>query len=228
MKTTSWYMNREDRSLRAKDFWLSPYFSIRSTLYHPKNDRSLVPRVLAFSFLTIATVTLGLEYLPSPNTFQVMLLSPVIYFFTEALGGLGQILFFKAPSFPIHRSPYLATSLSNFWGRDWNVWIQDWLRDISRANGKARRSKRILIVFFISGLFHEAMVNLPYWILYGKSYFGSMLAYFCIQALALWIDKKFVSKAPRSLRRIYMWAAIVLPSPLFVNVPLLTFFGFTQ
>lgn len=226
MKFISAFINRKEFS---RDFFLkftlSPYISTRSLLYHHGKDQSLFIRFFTFTFLTVASVPLIQTYLKDLNYLKILIMSPMIYFLTESLGAFAQIVFYKVQSFSIHRSPWAATSLSHFWGRDWNLWVQDWLRDVSKTRGKRKKSYRILVVFIISGLFHEMMINFPYWLMFGKSYFGTMMAYFCIQGLALYIDKKVIHHYPKIIRRIYMWLAIILPSPLFINVPLLTFFG---
>lgn len=206
-------------------FITTPYLSVRSLHYHPPTDIPVYTRFITFLFLTAFCVVLADHVLSPLNYLEILVFSPAIYFFTEALGGFGQTLFYQSTTFPIHRRPLSAVSLGNFWGRRWNIWVQDWLRDVTDRIDKRKHYKRMIIVFFLSGLFHELMVNLPYWILYKKSYFGTMLAYFLIQAVALWIDKTFLNKSPAILRRFYLWSVIILPSPLFINIPLLTFFG---
>lgn len=209
-------------------FIKSPYLSIRSLNYHPVKDTSVLIRFILFFFLTAFFITVAENFFVPMNFFEILVFSPAIYFFTETIGALGQLLFFPTKTFPIHRSPLKAPSLSHFWGRDWNLWVQDWLRDVSQGFSHRHHKRRIVLVFLISGIFHEVMVNLPYWILYRESYFGTMLGYFLIQAVALWIDKRFMRKTPKIVRRAYFWIAVILPSPLFINTPLLKFFGLTD
>ncbi len=223
MKLISFLLSK-DKKILGK-FLKAPYLSIRSLSYHPLRDKSVVMRFLLFFFLTAFAVVMADQFLVPMNFFDTLLFSPAIYFFTEMVGAFGQILFFKTSTFPIHRKPLHAKSLSHFWGRDWNLWVQDWLRDVSEGLSRRNHNRRIILVFLISGIFHELMVNLPYWILYRQSYFGTMLGYFLIQAMALWIDKRIVKKWGPTLRRIYLWTSVILPSPLFINVPLLKFFG---
>lgn len=227
MKTVSWMM-ASDQHIGLRDFLLSPYLAPRSLNYRQCKDTSLAIRFLTFLFLTTLWVVMANEFLDPLSYPEIILFAPGIYFFTELMGSAGQLIFLHKKTFPIHRKPLQASSLSHFWGRDWNLWVQDWLRDVTQKLGRKKHHERIIAVFFVSGLFHELMCNLPYWIMYKKSYFGTMTAYFLIQALALWIDKKFVSHLAPVYRRIYLWAAVVIPSPLFINVPLLTFFGLTH
>lgn len=158
-----------------------------------------------------------------------ILLGLGIYFFTEALGSFGQGLFLlrSSPVFPIHHRPLSAPSLSQFWGRRWNLWVQDWISDLGRGFHRRPRMK-ILVSFLGSGLFHEAMVNLPHWISTGENYFGTMLAYFLIQGGGLYVDKRWVSGLSPLFRRLYGLLVVTLPAPLFINVPVLRFFGVTE
>lgn len=228
MKMVSWCLWKPRNKSLGLKFIFSPYLSPRSLRYHPKTDEELFLKLLTFSFLLTFSVLLARHFMSPLNIFEIMLFSPAIYFLIETLGTIGQVIFYKTPTFSIHRSPVFATSLSYFWGRDWNLWVQDWLRDITQSIGRGKYSKRIVVVFFISGVFHEVMCNLPYWIFYGESYFGTMMAYFFIQAVALWIDKKVVRHWPILWRRIFLWLVVIVPSPLFINVPLLTFLGLTH
>jgi hypothetical protein len=228
MKLWSWFTTSQDKRPSLWIFFTSPYLSVRSLHYkHTGKTPSLVKLPL-FSALTFGMVFIAQNYLYPLNFLDILLFSPAIYFLTEALGAFGQTIFFIHPSFAIHRSPLYAKSISHFWGRDWNLWVQDWLRDVTEGVARTTRSRRIIYVFLISGFFHEIMCNLPYWMIYRKSYFGTMMGYFFIQAVALWFDKKVLRKSPSLLRRIFLWAAVILPSPLFINVPILTFFGLTH
>lgn len=224
MKMTSWLL-RTEKKFKLQEFVRAPYLAVRSLNHGHGKDSTVVIKFLLFSTLTAVWIVLFREYFAPVSYWEILLFSPAIYFFTETMGTIGQLLFFYRKNYPIHRHPLKATNLSNFWGRDWNVWVQDWLREVTQSIGGRKHHKRIIIVFFVSGLFHELMCNLPYWLMYGKSYFGTMTAYFLIEGLALWIDKKMISQLHPVCRRIYLWLAVILPSPLFINRPLLTFFG---
>lgn len=227
MKLASWWPQK-DQKVSANDFVLSPYLAVRSLYLHHNKDQSTAIRFVLFLYLTTLWIVL-FRKIPGPlSTFEIMLFSPAIYFFTETIGAFGQLIFFRKKTYPIHRHPLKATTLSHFWGRDWNIWVQDWLREITRSTRRRKHHQRIIVIFFLSGFFHELMCNLPYWVMYRKSYFGTMIAYFLIQGLLLWIDKKMISQLHPVYRRIYLWLAVILPSPLFINVPLLTFFGLTH
>jgi hypothetical protein len=226
MKVMSAYVARENIA-SYRDFFLSPYLSPRTLrLKVSSSFSSILMTFFLSTFLTFLLIFLGKTFLPMRYEF-IILLAPVILFLTEAVGALGQLLFyaFTPHSCPIHFRPLSSRNLGEFWGRHWNIWIQDWLKDISRSI-RVSGTKRFLVIFLFSGLFHEAMVNLPYWLIYKKSYFGTMLAYFFIQAIGLKVEKNYLSGLNPVMKKTFMYLMVFLPSPLFVNVPLLTFLGF--
>lgn len=226
MKMVSWKISSDLHSQYTwKDFFGSPYVSLRSLRHHPREKQRPLRKFILFGLLTYTVVWSAGKLLGPLNFWEIILISPAVYFLTETLGAIGQLLFPFHPSLPIHHQPFLSKSLGNFWGRRWNLWVQDWLRDISDAFRGGSRFKTIAVAFLFSGFFHELMCNFPYWLVYRKSYFGTMMAYFLIQALALWVDKKYIRIRSVFWKRLYCWCAIIIPSPLFINVPLLTFLG---
>ncbi len=66
------------------------------------------------------------------------------------------------------KTPYLATNLGDFWSR-WHMSLTSWLRDYiyiplgGNRKGFARKLINVLIVFFISGLWHGASENFVIW-----------------------------------------------------------------
>lgn len=208
-----------------KTFFSSPYLSLRGLKCSTRPRLEILPRFLIYLALTVLSVYAAGFFPGELNNWKVMLISPLVLFITEAMGALGQLLFPLHNSCPIHRNPMASNALGNFWGMRWNRWVQDWLRDVSRSFKGTGRAKGIAVTFLISGLFHELMCNLPYWLVYRRSYFGTMMAYFIIQGLALWIEKKYIRVRSPFWKRIYCWCVVIIPSPLFINVPLLTFLG---
>lgn len=231
MKLLSWNFNKRHRSTSFFSFvFATPYLSVRS-------EKRLVgpgpfPLFIKFFIFLIASLIMVLfarEFLQPLTYWKVILVSPLIYFMTEALGAFAQLLFIwnGKNTFPLHDAPLTSLHLSQFWGSRWNLWVQDWFKDITESLSKQKRIIKILTIFLASGFFHEVMVNLPYWLMTGKSYFGTMMAYFLIQALGIYVDKKILCHFPPLLRRIIMWPIVILPSPLFIGPPLLSFFGMT-
>jgi len=73
--------------------------------------------------------------------------------------GVGKLLGFSLPE--NFRRPYLGVSVTDFWRR-WHISLTSWLRDYiyiplgGNRKGAARKYLNILIVFFVSGLWHGA------------------------------------------------------------------------
>jgi hypothetical protein len=231
MKAASWLVTPWQKRPAFTTFLFGwPYLSTRS-LRVVANASSASP-ILSFCLQASATfviIALARFYLSPITYLDRILLGVAVYFLTEALGSLGQLLFVwrKETISPIHHRPLSSPSLSEFWGRRWNLWVQDWIADLGRPFHRKHKQK-IIASFLLSGLFHEAMVNLPYWLYTGESYFGTMLAYFFIQAMGLYIDKKFFRHSYPHLRRLFCWLVVILPAPLFIHMPLLSFFGMTE
>lgn len=231
MKAMSWLSTPKDKRPPFLTFEFGwPYLSTRS-------HRIRSPRPVTSPWLNLAlyvtlmgTILAGVKFYLSPvGYFDRLILGFAIFFFTEAIGSLGQGLYSwrKENIFPIHHHPLSSPSVSEFWGRRWNLWVQDWIADMGRPFHRSHKMK-IFVSFLCSGLFHEAMVNLPHWLLSGESYFGTMLAYFIIQGVALYLDKRIFRHGPVMIRRVYCWLVVILPAPLFIHVPLLRFFGMTE
>ena len=130
---------------------------------------------------------------------------------------------------PIMRAPILATSLADFWGRRWNAAFHKLAHTFAflplrRSIGTGGAT---LAVFFISGLFHEAVISLPA----GGGY-GLPTVYFLIQGLGLLFER---TKTGRRLGLgfglrgwIFTAACTVGPAvwlfhPLFINNVILPF-----
>jgi hypothetical protein len=110
----------------------------------------------------------------------VMLLTFVlgIESLSRALCGLERLAGFD--TMPIIRNAYLSRTVSEFWRR-YNYRIHDWLyRNVFQASGGRRAPVRsLLLVFFVSGLFHEMMFALA-----TSQLTGYQLAFFTIQGPA--------------------------------------------
>ena len=66
------------------------------------------------------------------------------------------------------RCPYFATSIQDFWRR-WHISLSTWFRDYlyfplgGNRKGKARQILNLMIVFFVSGLWHGAALTFVVW-----------------------------------------------------------------
>lgn len=149
-----------------------------------------------------------------------------VYPFSIFIGKSVQLvsgLFHQIPV-PIHRVPYKSKNLFEFWSLRWNIWIRDWLHSLGKYVLPYSPRLRSFFIFLASGLFHECMVNIPYYLYTGKQYIGYMSLYFFIQYLGISLDKKLV-KFPR-LRYLLMWITIFAPASFFASPALMETFGF--
>lgn len=78
-------------------------------------------------------------------------------------------------------SPYLATSVVQFW-RKWHISLSDWLKNYiyiplggSRVS-QAKRYRNVFVTFLVSGIWHGASINFIFWgVLHGVFQMGEML-----------------------------------------------------
>lgn len=151
-----------------------------------------------------------------------------LYLLIDTLGNvirLGYLPFGALP--PIHDRPWAAAGLSDFWGRRWNRWIADWLFEATFQPLKRRRELALFAAFIASGLLHEYLTALPYYLKTDRSLFGLMLLYFVVQAAGVAIERRWLRGRPFA-RRLFAWAVILLPAPLVMNEASLLIFGFAR
>jgi hypothetical protein len=145
----------------------------------------------------------------------------MLWLVSEALGSL--VPFLALPSgrllpHPHGSAPPLAKSLSEFWGRRWNVWTSDWFRQIIFRPLQARPVLALFVVFLVSGVLHEWVINVPLYIVTGRNCFGSMILYFLLQALGILIERRTRN---RGARIFLVWLFVFGAAPLIVNEGLL-------
>lgn len=136
---------------------------------------------------------------------------------TEALGSLAP--FVALPSgrllpLPHGFAPPLARSLSEFWGRRWNVWLSEWFRQIIFRPLQNRPVLALFLVFMASGVLHEWVINVPLYIVTGRNCFGSMMLYFLLQAAGILIERRTRN---RGVRIFLVWLFVFGAAPLMVN-----------
>jgi D-alanyl-lipoteichoic acid acyltransferase DltB (MBOAT superfamily) len=108
--------------------------------------------------------------------------------------------------------PVLARSLSDFWGRRWNLAFRDLMHQfvfqpLTPQVGPARAT---LVVFFISGLIHDSVISFA-----AHGGYGLPTIYFVIQGLALLFERSRVGRRVGLGRGIRGWlfAAFVVTGP---------------
>ena len=149
----------------------------------------------------------------------------MLWMVSEALGSL--VPFLAMPSgrllpLPHGSAPPLATSLSDFWGRRWNVWTSDWFRQVIFRPLQSRPVLALVLVFLASGILHEWVINVPLYVVTGKNCFGSMILYFLLQALGILIERRI---GHRGVRILLVWLFVFGAAPLLVNEGLLRILG---
>ena len=119
-----------------------------------------------------------------------------------------------------HECPWLARGPADFWGRRWNLWFSDWFRFVIFQPLRRRPALAVVAVFFVSGLMHELVLNVPLCIITGRAPFGSMMIYFLLQAAAVLVERRFLKRRP-VLRIILVWLVVFVPAPLMIGEALL-------
>ncbi len=100
----------------------------------------------------------------------MLLFSGQIYFdfsaYSDMAIGLGRLFGFELPE--NFRSPYCATSFSDFWRR-WHITLSSWLRDYlyiplgGNRRGASRAYLNLLVTMLLGGLWHGASWNFALW-----------------------------------------------------------------
>ena len=132
---------------------------------------------------------------------------------------------------PIMRSPILSTSLSDFWGRRWNLGFRQLthglvFQPVRRRFGSA---SALLASFLVSGVIHDFVISFP-----ARGGYGLPTGYFVLQGIGVLVER---SKAGARLgidRGFRGWLftlvcagapAYWLFHPLFIRRVILPFFG---
>ena len=92
---------------------------------------------------------------------------------------------------PIMSKPILSKTLSEFWGKRWNLGFRQLaydliFRPLHRKTGVATAS---LLVFVASGLIHDLVISLP-----ARGGYGLPTAYFILQGLGVTLERSSLGK----------------------------------
>ncbi len=153
-------------------------------------------KVVDVSEITVLTAWLGILSF----TFQ-------IYFdfsgYSDMAIGLGKMLGFNFPQ--NFNLPYLSKSISEFWRR-WHMTLGAWFRSYvyiplgGNREGKYKTIRNLIIVWFLTGLWHGASWNFIFW--------GMFYGFFII------IERLFLSrileKIPSIFRMMYTFLLVVI------------------
>ncbi len=117
--------------------------------------------------------------------------------------GLGRMLGFSLPENFDH--PYTAVSVRDFWNR-WHMTLTAWFREYiyiplgGNRKGGVRTYVNLMIVWFITGLWHGAAWNFVLWGLY----------YFCFVTLERLFLGKILKRIPKFFGWLYTMLVVVI------------------
>ena len=137
-----------------------------------------------------------------------------IYFdfsgYSDMAIGLGAVLGFHFPE--NFNYPYIAASVKDFWHR-WHISLSSWFRDyvyIPLGGNRVSKSRHIfnlMVVWFLTGLWHGAAWNFVAWGLY----------YGIILIIEKYILSPVLDKLPSVVRHIYSIVLVVIGWVLFFS-----------
>src|SRR5688572_25429097 len=121
---------------------------------------------------------------------------------------------------PTLHNPPLARSVTEFWGRRWNLWFSDWFRYTIFQPLRRKPILAVILIFFVSGIMHELVVNVTLFFVTGRILFGSMMLYFLLQPIGILVERRFTrSNSPAKI--LFTWLVVLGPAPLILNEGLL-------
>ncbi len=139
--------------------------------------------------------------------FGVLCYALQIYFdfsgYSDMAIGLGRMLGFHF--LENFNFPYISQSIKEFWRR-WHISLSTWFRDYlyiplgGNRKGSGRTYVNLLIVFFITGLWHGASWNFIVWGLYHGFFLLIERAGF----------GRFLGRVWRPLRHVYVWLVVLV------------------
>lgn len=123
---------------------------------------------------------------------------------------------------PFMQAPLLLTSLSDFWGKRWNMAFRQLMHDFFFKTVNVSHGPHLAawLVFFVSGLFHELIFSLP-----ARGGWGLPMLYFMIQWFGMRMEKTRWSRRylrRKFLGRVYAFLFLILPLNLLFHEPFMT------
>jgi len=114
---------------------------------------------------------------------------------------------------PIMASPILSKSLSEFWGRRWNLGFRQLAHDfIFRPLQKhTGASVAGLLVFVVSGLIHDLVISVP-----ARGGYGLPTAYFIVQGLGVMFERSAFARRAGLQKKLpaRIFALVVTAAPV--------------
>ncbi len=123
----------------------------------------------------------------------------------------------------LFRAPAKSTSLTEFWGRRWNLAFSEMtaLVIFRPLRGLIGVRTATIAAFLFSGLLHELAISVP-----ARAGYGLPMLYFVLHALAMQIEAALADRnhpidAVPWLGRLWTAAWIILPLPILFHLPFL-------
>lgn len=148
-----------------------------------------------------------------------------IYFdfsgYSDMAIGLGEMFGFHFPENFDH--PYEAASITDFWRR-WHMTMGTWFREYvyiplgGNRKGTARQILNLLIVWFLTGLWHGAGWNFVCWGLY----------YFVLLVMEKYVLRRFLERIPALFRHILTLFFVVVGWVIFACEDLVQLGGYLK
>ena len=120
-----------------------------------------------------------------------------------------------ADTYFLFRSPAKSKTVSEFWGKRWNLAFIELsaiavFRPLKKRYGEA---DALVASFIFSGLLHELAISLPV-----KQGYGLRMLYFAIQGLVVLVERALLKKNPAFLQNtilskiwLFFWLAVPMP-----------------
>jgi hypothetical protein len=140
-------------------------------------------------------------------------LSQILHFGLLSIGA-GQWRLMGVNTYYLFRQPAKAMSLTEFWGKRWNLaFIEMTSVAIFRPlKGKFGKGTALAVAFLFSGLLHELALSVPV-----NSGYGLPMLYFIIQSVVLLVEKPMLKRGVLHdpvLARLWVFFWLVVPMPL--------------
>ena len=190
---------------------------------------SKLPRLLRITLLLLGVTALGywaywslVRARPVDELLLNYLAAPILLLVSELVAFVITLLWLPSGRLlpALHDDPWRARGVTDFWGRRWNLWFRDWFRYAIFTRLRRRPRLALVLVFAISGLMHEWVLNVPLYCVSGRNLFGTMMVYFLLQAAGVLFERRCLKSFPRA-KILLFWLIVVIPSPLVLNEGLL-------
>ena len=119
--------------------------------------------------------------------------------------GLGRIFGFTFPK--NFDQPYISTSIREFWRR-WHISLSSWFRDYlyiplgGSRGGELKTYRNLLIVFFVTGIWHGASWNFVFW--------GLFHGFFIVLERSKNIGNFLENRLPSALQHVYLLLIVMI------------------